>query len=148
MQMPGNFVTLSSVPSCVRRHSVESPASNAGAEPANEPVQSLEINCLLWADPLTVLASCLAVLFVRTVAIAILKPAATFLPLTVETPIVDTVILATAGVLVFLANVPLQYGAGERVPRLLQKHSPFRYCPTWCSLYSMGLVAAGPRPLR
>jgi hypothetical protein len=82
---------------------VEIPASNAGTEPADEPVQSLELNRLLWAGPLIVLASCLAVLFIRTVAVAILKPAATFLPLTVETPIADTVILATAAVFVFLA---------------------------------------------
>jgi hypothetical protein len=75
----------------------------AGFAPASDPVQSLELKRLIWAGPLTVLASCLAVLLIRTAAVAILKPGPTFLPLTLRFPIVDTVWGAGAAVLVFRA---------------------------------------------
>lgn len=74
-----------------------------GFAPANDPVQSLELKRLVWAGPLTVLASCLAVLLIRAVAVAILKPGPTFLPLTMRFPIVDTFWGAGAAVLVFRA---------------------------------------------
>jgi hypothetical protein len=75
----------------------------AGAAPANNPVQSLELKRLVWAGPLTVLVSCLAVLLIRAAAIAILKPDPGFLPLTLRPPIIDTVWGAGAAVLVFHA---------------------------------------------
>jgi hypothetical protein len=56
---------------------------------------------LLWAGPLTVLASVAAVLCVRVVAVGILHPARRFAPLAWLPPIIDTVFLVTAAVLVF-----------------------------------------------
>jgi hypothetical protein len=75
----------------------------AGAAPASDMVHSLELKRLVWAGPLTVLASCLAVLLIRAAVVAILKPQATFLPLTLRPPIIDTVWGAGAAVLVFRA---------------------------------------------
>ena len=75
----------------------------AGAAPATYPLQSLELKRLVWAGPLTVLASCLAVLLIRAAAIAILKPDPRFLPLTLRPPIIDTLWGAGAAVLVFRA---------------------------------------------
>ena len=51
----------------------------AGIALRHDPVQSLELKHLVWAGPLTVLASCLAVLLICTAATAILKPDPTFL---------------------------------------------------------------------
>jgi hypothetical protein len=73
----------------------------AGAAPANDLARSLELKRLVWAGPLTVLASCLAVLLIRSAAVAILKPGPGFLPLTLRPPIIDTVWGAGAAVLVF-----------------------------------------------
>jgi hypothetical protein len=56
---------------------------------------------VLWAGPLTVLASVAAVLFVRVLAVALVHPARTFGPLLLPPPIIDTVILVTAAVIVF-----------------------------------------------
>jgi hypothetical protein len=53
---------------------------------------------------LTVVTSVLAVFLIRTVAVTILKPAVAFLPLSMETPLFDTVILSAAAVFVFLAK--------------------------------------------
>ena len=52
---------------------------------------------------MTIAVSVAAVLFIRVVAVAFLKPDSRFLPLTVETPVVDTVILSACAVFVFCA---------------------------------------------
>ena len=59
------------------------------------------ISRLIWAGPLTVLASLVAVLVVRVVAVAMLQPAASFQPLWWPPPIIDTVLLVSAAVFVF-----------------------------------------------
>jgi hypothetical protein len=51
-----------------------------------------------------VVSSALAVFLIRTIAVAILEPAASFLPLSMETPLSDTVALSAAAVFVFLAK--------------------------------------------
>jgi hypothetical protein len=66
--------------------------------------ESINLKRLFWVGPLTVVTSALAVFLIRTVAVAILKPAAAFLPLSMETPLFDTVALSTAAVFVFLAK--------------------------------------------
>jgi hypothetical protein len=58
---------------------------------------------LLWAGPLTVLASVAAVLCVRVLAVGILHPPERFQPLGWAPPIIDTVILVTGAVFVFNA---------------------------------------------
>ena len=59
---------------------------------------------LIWVAPVTVASAVLAVLAVRLVSVAVLElpsPPDTFLPLGWFFPIVDTVVLVTAAVLVF-----------------------------------------------
>ena len=65
--------------------------------------KEIRLGRLFWAGPLTIAVSIAAVLVIRVVAVAFLKPASSFLPLTVETPVVDTVIAGTCAVFVFLA---------------------------------------------
>lgn len=72
-------------------------ANAAAADPIN-------LKRLFWLGPLTVVSSALAVFLMRTIAVAILKPAASFLPLSMETPLSDTVALSAAAVFVFLAK--------------------------------------------
>jgi len=62
---------------------------------------SIELRRLNWVGPLTVLSSVAAVHFVRLVAVALLHPESTFLPLTVLPPTVETVVLVTLAVFVF-----------------------------------------------
>lgn len=69
----------------------------------DEPEQ-LKVIRLFWAGPLTVIASVGTVLFIRIIAVAILKPDPKFEPLTVGPPTFDTVVAATFAVLVFLSN--------------------------------------------
>lgn len=76
----------------------------------DEPEQ-LKVKRLFWAGPLTVIASVVTVLFIRIIAVAILKPDPKFEPLTVWPPTFDTVVAATCAVLVCL-KCPLQSGAG------------------------------------
>src|SRR5579871_6109890 len=57
----------------------------------------------LWAGPLTVLTSVAAVLIIRAAAVTILKPVPAFLPLSLETPVSDTVMLGAAAVFVLLS---------------------------------------------
>jgi hypothetical protein len=61
----------------------------------------LKLTRILWVGPLTVLASVIAVLFVRKIAVSILHPDSSFMPLTIEPPILDTVIASAAAVFVF-----------------------------------------------
>ncbi len=75
----------------------------AGAAPANDMAHSFELKRLIWAGPLTILASCLVVLLIRAVAVAILKPDPAFVPLTLKAPIIDTIWGAGAAILVFRA---------------------------------------------
>jgi hypothetical protein len=56
---------------------------------------------VLWAGPLTVVASVAAVLCARVLAVALLQPPRTFAPLLWAPPIIDTVLLVTAAVIVF-----------------------------------------------
>ena len=69
----------------------------------DEPEQ-LKVQRLFWAGPLTVIGSVVTVLFIRIIAVAILKPDPKFAPLTVGPPTFDTVVAATCAVLVFLAT--------------------------------------------
>jgi hypothetical protein len=77
--------------------------SRTGGAEATD-VELINLNRLFWVGPLTVVTSALAVFLIRTVAVAILKPAAAFLPLSMETPLSDTVALSAAAVFVFLAK--------------------------------------------
>jgi hypothetical protein len=56
---------------------------------------------LAWVGPLTVLASIGAVLLVRALAIAVVHPEPTFLPLTLTAAILDTIVLVSLAVFVF-----------------------------------------------
>ena len=56
---------------------------------------------LVWAGPLTIVASIVAVLIVRTLAVMVLQPEPTYLPLGWFFPILDTAVLVTFAVLVF-----------------------------------------------
>ena len=62
----------------------------------------LQLSRLLWVGPLTVLASVAAVLFVRTVAVAMLKPPPEFTPLGRDSSVVLTAVFVTSAVLVFV----------------------------------------------
>src|SRR5215471_5556567 len=61
----------------------------------------IEIGRLARAGPVTLLASVLAVLVVRVVAVLILQPAPQFTPLGWAAPTLDTTILVSFGILVF-----------------------------------------------
>jgi hypothetical protein len=63
----------------------------------------LSIRRLLWLGPLTVFASIAVVLLIRVVAVAVLHPAPTFMPLRVLPPILDTAVLVIWAVIVFVA---------------------------------------------
>jgi len=66
--------------------------------------QSAEIESgrFLWVAALTIFVSLLAVMAVRAVAVRILHPNPAFLPLTVEPPVMDTILGALAAIFVFL----------------------------------------------
>jgi hypothetical protein len=104
----------------------------------------LELKRLVWAGPLTVLASCLAVLLIRTAAVAILKPDPTFLPLSVKPEIIDTVGGAGAAVLVFHAMCRDTYGAVNKYRSLALKALAVSFLPDVGS----GLAAIGLKPPR
>ena len=70
---------------------------------------------LFWVGPLTVVSSALAVFLTRAVAVAILTPPATFVPLTVQISVFDGAIFSAAAVLVFLAKCRYDNGASARV---------------------------------
>jgi hypothetical protein len=107
----------------------------AGIVPANHPVQALELKRLFWAAPLTVLVSCLAVLLIRTAAVALLKPDPGFLPLTVRFPIVDTIWGAGAAVLVFQAMCRDTYGAVNKFRSLAAKALAVSFLPVvWLAI--------------
>jgi hypothetical protein len=58
---------------------------------------------LLWAGPLTIALSVAAVLLIRTLAVAILRPDAKFPPLTIEAPTFDTVFFGGCAVFAFFS---------------------------------------------
>jgi hypothetical protein len=64
----------------------------------------INLKRLFWVGPLTVVSSALAVFLIRAVAVAILTPPATFVPLTVQISVFDGAIFSAAAVLVFLAK--------------------------------------------
>jgi len=68
---------------------------------ANPSTSKVKPGSLLWAGPLTVLASILGVLIVRVIAVAILRPDPTPMSLGWVLPAVFTFVLVTGGVLVF-----------------------------------------------
>jgi hypothetical protein len=61
----------------------------------------IQLSRIGWVGPLTVLASVIAVLAVRVVAVALLAPDPKFTPLGWAFPIIDTAILTSFSVLVF-----------------------------------------------
>ena len=69
----------------------------------DEPAQ-VRLARLLWVGPLTIGLSVAAVLLIRVVAVALLKPGPSFQPLTAGTPVFDTVFASTCAVLVFRAK--------------------------------------------
>jgi len=77
-------------------------SSFQAAESSDESAQ-IRLGRLLWAGPLTIAVSVAAVVGIRAVAVALLKPDSAFLPLTLETPVVDTVIASMCAVFVFRA---------------------------------------------
>ena len=56
---------------------------------------------LVWVGPLTIVASIAAVLIVRILAVVVLQPDPSYLPLGWFFPVLDTAILVTLAVLVF-----------------------------------------------
>jgi hypothetical protein len=70
----------------------------------NEPQDSpavIEVSKIGWVGPLTIVCSVGAVLVVRIVAVAMLRPDPAFTPLGWAFPIIDTAVLTTGAVLVF-----------------------------------------------
>jgi hypothetical protein len=65
----------------------------------------LSLRRFLWLGPLTVFLSIAAVLAVRGIAVSLLGPAPSFVPLRVLPPIVDTTALVTWAVIVFAGMV-------------------------------------------
>jgi hypothetical protein len=67
---------------------------------AVEPAQ-IKLGRLLWAGPLIVVISVGAVLLIRALAVTILNPDETFMPLTKEAPTFDTAFLGGCAVFAF-----------------------------------------------
>jgi hypothetical protein len=67
-----------------------------------ESADSLETPRLLWAAAVTIPAAVAAVLAVREVVLRLLHPNPAFLPLTVEPPIIDTILCTVAAIFVFI----------------------------------------------
>jgi hypothetical protein len=62
---------------------------------------AIDLSRIGWVGPLAIVSSVGAVLIVRIIAVAVLRPDPTFTPLGWAFPIVDTAILTTGAVLVF-----------------------------------------------
>lgn len=62
---------------------------------------AIELSRIGWVGPLAIVSSVGAVLIVRIIAVAVLRPDPTFTPLGWTFPIVDTAILTTGAVLIF-----------------------------------------------
>ena len=61
----------------------------------------MQMSRLVWVGPLTIVASIVAVLIVRILAVVVLQPEPAYAPLGWFFPILDTAILVTFAVLVF-----------------------------------------------
>jgi len=72
--------------------------------------REIDVDRLRWVGPLTVAVAVAAVAVVRVVAVALLQPSPRFQPLHWGPPIVDTFVLVTAAVLVFMVVI----GSGSR----------------------------------
>ncbi len=68
----------------------------------NEPAP-IQLRRFLWAGPLTVALSVVAVLLIRTLAVATLHPPAEFAPLTVQIPTFDAVFFGACAVFAFFS---------------------------------------------
>jgi hypothetical protein len=69
--------------------------------PSVSPEPELRLERLRWAGPLVVLLALVAVMVIRVAGIAIVRPDPRFFPLTPAMPAFDTIVLASAAVLVF-----------------------------------------------
>jgi hypothetical protein len=61
----------------------------------------LRTDRLRWAGPLTVLVAAIVVALIRAIAVALLQPSPRYMPLTPALPVFDTIVFASAAVLVF-----------------------------------------------
>jgi hypothetical protein len=77
-----------------------------GPKAMDEPAQ-MKLGRFLWAGPLTIVVSVVAVLVIRTLAVTILNPDEKFLPLTKGTPIFDTVLCGACAIFAFILYGPL-----------------------------------------
>jgi hypothetical protein len=82
----------------------------------------LQVGRLIWVGPLTVLASIAAVLVVRFIAVVLLHPEPTFMPLSMPAAIIDTAILVTFAVFVFHRVI-----SGRDLPRMLMGVAGWRF---------------------
>jgi hypothetical protein len=116
---------------------------------------SVELGRLIWVGPLTVLLSITAVLVLRAIALILIHPEPSFLPLTLLPPVLDTTVLVTFAVLVFHRVL-----SGRRLPgalmALADKHffivdpvSAFRFLAFRALLVSflpdIGIAISRPR---
>jgi hypothetical protein len=76
--------------------------SFGGAKAMDEPGH-IKPGRLFWAGPLTIGVSVVAVVLIRTLAVAILNPDEKFMPLTKETPTFDTVLFGGCAVIAFFS---------------------------------------------
>ena len=67
-----------------------------------EPAQ-IKLGRLLWAGPLTIVVSVMAVQLIRSVAVTILNPDEKFMPLTKGAPTFDTVLFCGCAVVTFFS---------------------------------------------
>src|SRR5215469_13763170 len=73
----------------------------SAAAPVDLPSERVNPARVLWAGPLTLLASVIAVLLIRLVAVHLLMPDPDYQPLNLQPPIADTAIFGGAAVFVF-----------------------------------------------
>lgn len=74
------------------------PQASASEEPSNNRVDPTRV---LWAGPLTLLISVIAVMCIRIIAVHTLSPDPDFQPLRMAPPILDTVLFGGAAIIVF-----------------------------------------------
>uniref|UniRef100_Q022K1 Uncharacterized protein n=1 Tax=Solibacter usitatus (strain Ellin6076) TaxID=234267 RepID=Q022K1_SOLUE len=101
----------------------------------------------LWAGPLTVAVSVVAVGLIRTLAVAVLHPDARFLLLTLEPPVFDTVFLGACAVFVFLCMGRYSLDPIREYRSLAWKALLVSLCLILASRYCIGLAGDGPKLL-
>ena len=69
--------------------------------PEDHDIPKPELIRLVWAGPLTILFSVIAVSLIRLAAVSILRPNAEFMPLTPGPPAFDTVVAVAIAIFVF-----------------------------------------------